>query len=160
MCLSLVSLSCYVCLVFLYWCVFFFSSRRRHTRCALVTGVQTCALPISLHTAVIGPGGRTLEVQIRTHDMHAHAELGVAAHWRYKEGGGADAGFERKIAWMRQLLEGRDGDDDSALVAGISSDLIEDRVFVPTPRGGVIDLPRGDTVCDFFYHLQHQFGER
>src|SRR3546814_11702626 len=81
------------------------------------------------------------------------AELGVAAHWRYKEGGGADAGFERKIAWMRQLLEGRDGDDDSALVAGLSSDLIEDRVYVLTPRGEVIDLPRGGTVLDFAYHV-------
>ena len=55
---------------------------------------------------MIGPGGQTLEVQIRTHQMHEHAELGVAAHWRYKEGGGADASFERKMAWMRQLLEG------------------------------------------------------
>ncbi len=114
----------------------------------------------SLHTAVIGPGGRTLEVQIRTHEMHAHAELGVAAHWRYKEGGGADAGFERKIAWMRQLLEGRDGDDDSALMAGLSSDLIEDRVYVLTPRGEVIDLPRGGTVLDFAYHVHTEVGHR
>jgi GTP pyrophosphokinase len=114
----------------------------------------------SLHTAVIGPGGRTLEVQIRTHEMHAHAELGVAAHWRYKEGGGADAGFERKIAWMRQLLEGRGEDDDSALVAGLSSDLIEDRVYVLTPRGEVIDLPRGGTVLDFAYHVHTEVGHR
>ena len=114
----------------------------------------------SLHTAVIGPGGRTLEVQIRTHEMHAHAELGVAAHWRYKEGGGADAGFERKIAWMRQLLEGREDDDDGALMAGLSSDLIEDRVYVLTPHGEVIDLPRGATVLDFAYHVHTEVGHR
>ena len=62
----------------------------------------------SLHTAVVGPEGKILEVQIRSHDMHAHAERGVAAHWRYKEGGGGDQSFERKIAWMRQLLEAKD----------------------------------------------------
>jgi hypothetical protein len=67
----------------------------------------------SLHTAVVGPEGRTLEVQIRTRQMHEQAELGVAAHWRYKEGKGAEAAFDRKINWMRQLLEqARDGDAD------------------------------------------------
>lgn len=117
----------------------------------------------SLHTAVIGPGGRTLEVQIRTHEMHAHAELGVAAHWRYKEGGGSDAGFERKIAWMRQLLEGRDGeggDDEATILAGLRTDLIEDRVYALTPRGEVIDLPRGASVLDFAYHVHTEVGHR
>ena len=114
----------------------------------------------SLHTAVIGPEGKTLEVQIRTHDMHRHAELGVAAHWRYKEGGGADAEFERKIAWMRQLLEPRDGDDDASLLAGLSTELIEDRVYVLTPQGQVIDLPRGGTVLDFAYHVHTEVGHR
>ena len=102
----------------------------------------------SLHTAVTGPGGRTLEVQIRTFEMHEHAELGVAAHWRYKEGGGADASFERKVAWMRQLLEARD-DGDDALLADLGSALVEDRVYVLTPRGEVVDLPVGATVLDF-----------
>ncbi|HLU12458.1 MAG TPA: bifunctional (p)ppGpp synthetase/guanosine-3',5'-bis(diphosphate) 3'-pyrophosphohydrolase [Arenimonas sp.] len=113
----------------------------------------------SLHTAVIGPGGRTLEVQIRTHQMHEHAELGVAAHWRYKEGGGADAAFERKIAWMRQLLETR-GDNEEALAAGFSTELVEDRVYVITPRGEVIDLPRGATVLDFAYAVHTEVGHR
>ncbi len=114
----------------------------------------------SLHTAVIGPEGKTVEIQIRTHDMHAHAELGVAAHWRYKEGGGADAEFERKIAWMRQLLEGREGEEEGAVAAGLSTALIEDRVYVLTPQGQVIDLPRGGTVLDFAYHVHTEVGHR
>ncbi len=115
----------------------------------------------SLHTAVVGPGGRALEVQIRSHDMHAHAELGVAAHWRYKEGGGGDASFERKIAWMRQLLEARDErDDDGALLAGFRSDVVEDRVYLLTPKGQVLDLPRGATVLDFAYLVHTDVGHR
>lgn len=114
----------------------------------------------SLHTAVVGPEGKTLEIQIRTHDMHQHAELGVAAHWRYKEGGGGDAEFERKIAWMRQLLEGKEGEEDSALLAGLSTELIEDRVYLLTPQGQVIDLPRGGTVLDFAYHVHTEVGHR
>ncbi|WP_440223722.1 RelA/SpoT family protein [Dokdonella sp. MW10] len=115
----------------------------------------------SLHTAVVGPGGRALEVQIRSHDMHAHAELGVAAHWRYKEGGGGDASFERKIAWMRQLLEARDDrDDDGALFAGFRSDVVEDRVYLLTPKGQVLDLPRGATVLDFAYLVHTDVGHR
>ena len=114
----------------------------------------------SLHTAVIGPQGKTLEIQIRTHDMHAHAELGVAAHWRYKEGGSGDAEFERKIAWMRQLLDGKGGEDDTALLAGLSTELIEDRVYVLTPQGQVIDLPKGGTVLDFAYHVHTEVGHR
>ena len=113
----------------------------------------------SLHTAVIGPGGQTLEVQIRTHQMHEHAELGVAAHWRYKEGGGADASFERKVAWMRQLLEARD-EGEEALMAGFSTELVEDRIYVLTPRGEVIDLPRGGTVLDFAYAVHTEVGHR
>jgi GTP pyrophosphokinase len=119
----------------------------------------------SLHTAVIGPGGKTVEVQIRTREMHAHAELGVAAHWRYKEGGGADADLERKITWMRQLLDskdgdGRDGDEDGSLAAELSTALVEDRVYVLTPQGQVIDLPRGGTVLDFAYHVHTEVGHR
>jgi GTP pyrophosphokinase len=114
----------------------------------------------SLHTAVVGPEGKTLEIQIRTHEMHQHAELGVAAHWRYKEGGGGDAEFERKIAWMRQLLEAKEGEEDTALLAGLSTELIEDRVYLLTPQGQVIDLPRGGTVLDFAYHVHTEVGHR
>jgi GTP pyrophosphokinase len=115
----------------------------------------------SLHTAVIGPGGKTLEVQIRTHEMHRHAELGFAAHWRYKEGGGADASFERKIAWMRQLLESKDArEDDAALLAGFRTEVIEDRVYLLTPKGQVVDLPRGATVLDFAYSIHTDVGHR
>ncbi|MFZ1724676.1 MAG: bifunctional (p)ppGpp synthetase/guanosine-3',5'-bis(diphosphate) 3'-pyrophosphohydrolase [Dokdonella sp.] len=115
----------------------------------------------SLHTAVIGPEGRALEVQIRSHDMHAYAELGFAAHWRYKEGSGGDASFERKIAWMRQLLESRDEhDDDAALLAGFRTDVIEDRVYLLTPRGQVLDLPKGATVLDFAYLVHTDVGHR
>ncbi len=115
----------------------------------------------SLHTAVVGPDGKTLEVQIRSHEMHQHAELGVAAHWRYKEGGGADASFERKIAWMRQLLESKEArDDDAALLAGFRTEVVEDRVYVLTPKGQVVDLPRGATVLDFAYAIHTDVGHR
>jgi GTP pyrophosphokinase len=113
----------------------------------------------SLHTAVMGPEGRALEVQIRTREMHEQAELGVAAHWRYKEGGGADASFERKIAWMRQLLESSEGDDQK-LQEGLDADLVEDRVYVLTPQGKVVDLPRGATVLDFAYAVHTEVGHR
>ncbi|MEO7477684.1 MAG: bifunctional (p)ppGpp synthetase/guanosine-3',5'-bis(diphosphate) 3'-pyrophosphohydrolase [Lysobacteraceae bacterium] len=116
----------------------------------------------SLHTAVIGPEGRTLEVQIRTHEMHAHSELGVAAHWRYKEGRSADAGFDRKIAWMRQLLDRTEADagNEDALLDGLRTDLVEDRVYLLTPKGEVVDLPRGGTVLDFAYHVHTEVGHR
>lgn len=113
----------------------------------------------SLHTAVVGPGGKTVEVQIRTREMHEHAELGVAAHWRYKEGGSGDAEFERKIAWMRQLLDAKESDDET-LAAGLSTELVEDRIYVLTPQGQVIDLPSGGTVLDFAYHVHTEVGHR
>ncbi|MCW0200790.1 MAG: bifunctional (p)ppGpp synthetase/guanosine-3',5'-bis(diphosphate) 3'-pyrophosphohydrolase [Rhodanobacter thiooxydans] len=113
----------------------------------------------SLHTAVIGPEGKTLEVQIRTHAMHRANELGVAAHWRYKEGGSADAEFEAKIAWMRKLLEPR-GEDDSALAAELQTELLEDRVYLLTPKGEVVDLARGATVLDFAYLVHTEVGHR
>lgn len=114
----------------------------------------------SLHTAVLGPENRTLEIQIRTPQMHEHAELGVAAHWRYKEGGSSDASFERKVAWMRQLLEQRDNDASHDLLAGFSTELIEDRVYLLTPKGEVFDLPHGSTVLDFAYHVHTEVGHR
>src|SRR5947209_1370577 len=102
----------------------------------------------SLHTAVIGPEGRTLEVQIRTEEMHQHSEHGVAAHWRYKEGGRADRKFDARIAWLRQVLAwrneviGSEGEAHRALRA------FDDTVFVLTPQGRVVDLPAGSTPID------------
>lgn len=113
----------------------------------------------SLHTAVVGPHGKTLEVQIRTHEMHRINELGVAAHWRYKEGGAGDSEFEAKIAWMRQLLEPR-ADSDGDLAADLHTELLEDRVYVLTPKGEVVDLPHGATVLDFAYHVHTEVGHR
>jgi GTP pyrophosphokinase len=113
----------------------------------------------SLHTAVLGPSGKTLEVQIRTHAMHRANELGVAAHWRYKEGGSSDAEFEAKIAWMRKLLDTR-GEDDRALAAELQTELLEDRVYLLTPKGEVFDLARGATVLDFAYLVHTEVGHR
>jgi len=117
----------------------------------------------SLHTAVIGPEGKTLEVQIRTHEMHAQAELGVAAHWKYKEGRshskGGDAAMEKRIAWMRQLLEGTPG-DEAGLLRELDTELAEDRVYVLTPRGEVMDLPQGATPLDFAYLVHTEVGHR
>ncbi|WP_147653640.1 RelA/SpoT family protein [Vulcaniibacterium gelatinicum] len=114
----------------------------------------------SLHTAVIGPEGKTLEVQIRTHEMHRQAELGVAAHWKYKEGkGGADPALEKRIAWMRQLLEAPPG-EEGGLLRELDSELAEDRVYVLTPKGEVLDLPQGATPLDFAYHVHTEVGHR
>lgn len=128
----------------------------------------------SLHTAVVGPEGKTLEVQIRTHDMHAQAELGVAAHWRYKEGRSApaDAGLDRKIEWMRRLLDGGredasreepgrdDAGSDESLRKAFDSELVEDRIYTLTPQGDVVDLPVGATPLDFAYHVHTMVGHR
>ena len=112
----------------------------------------------SLHTAVIGPEGRTVEIQIRTHDMHRHAELGVAAHWRYKEGGATPAAFEQKIRFLRQLLE--PAGDDADLLDQIRDDFFEDRVYAVSPKGDVVELPAGATPLDFAYHVHTQVGHR
>ncbi|MHC9086796.1 RelA/SpoT family protein [Luteimonas sp. RIT-PG2_3] len=120
----------------------------------------------SLHTAVVGPEGKTLEVQIRTREMHAQAELGVAAHWRYKESGGSqrssasNAAMDRRIEWMRRLLESHADGDDAGLASGLGTELIEDRVYVLTPKGEVIDLPHGATPLDFAYHVHTMVGHR
>ncbi len=114
----------------------------------------------SIHTAVIGPEGKTVEVQIRTHGMHQHSELGVAAHWRYKEGSAQDAGFDRKITLLRQLLEWKDDiahtEDDGQL----RSDLLDERVYVFSPKGDIVDLPAGSTPLDFAYHIHTELGHR
>ena len=115
----------------------------------------------SLHTAVVGPDGHNLEIQIRTEEMHQHAELGVAAHWRYKEGGGADAGYEEKIAWLRQVLEWKDEEDTAVdFVDRFKSEAFHDRVYVLTPQGRIIDLPQGATPLDFAYAVHTEVGHR
>lgn len=115
----------------------------------------------SLHTAVIGPEGRALEVQIRTFEMHQHAEFGVAAHWRYKEGAKASQGFDEKIAWLRQLLAWKDEvADASEWVEQFKTELFQDRVYVLTPQGRVIDLPQGATPLDFAYAVHSDLGHR
>ncbi len=108
----------------------------------------------SLHTAVIGPGDQTLEVQIRTRDMHQHAELGVAAHWRYKEGGKRDPGLERRIERIRQLLSGEEGAVATVAAQG------EDTIYVLTPKGNVVELPRSATPLDFAYRVHTEVGHR
>jgi GTP pyrophosphokinase len=114
----------------------------------------------SLHTAVVGPGRLPLEVQIRTREMHEHAELGVAAHWQYKEGRKAEASFQQKINWLRQLLEpARDG-GESDLLDGLQAEIFEDRVYALSPRGEVVDLPRDSTPLDFAYHVHTNLGHR
>jgi GTP pyrophosphokinase len=115
----------------------------------------------SLHTAVIGPQGKSVEVQIRTYEMNEHAELGVASHWRYKEGGPNDPAFDNKIAVMRQLLEsGEEKLDDESLLESFQTAASEDRVYVLTPRGQVLDMTLGATVLDFAYHVHTEVGHR
>ncbi len=115
----------------------------------------------SLHTAVVGPEGKTVEVQIRTFEMHSHAEQGVAAHWRYKDGSRPDPGFDRKIKWMRHLLDSKEtAHDDVALLAEFREDVSEDRVYALTPQGKVIDLESGSTVLDFAYRVHTEVGHR
>jgi len=117
----------------------------------------------SIHTAVIGPGGKSVEVQIRTREMHEHAELGVAAHWTYKEGGARNAQYERKIEWVRKLLEPQDtpsDENDRNFLERMRTELFEDRVYALTPKGEVIDLPQGATPLDFAYQIHTSLGHR
>jgi GTP pyrophosphokinase len=112
----------------------------------------------SIHTAVSGPDGRPLEVQIRTRDMQSEAELGVASHWRYKEGG-ANRRYDEKIQQVRELLQGShaSGSDD---LAQLSRGLFDDRIYAMTPKGEVVDLPEGGTPLDFAFHVHSDLGER
>ena len=118
----------------------------------------------SLHTAVAAEDGRSLEVQIRTQEMHEHAELGVAAHWRYKESGKSvksGGGYEDKISWLRQLLSWRDEIADSGeWVQQFRRAALDDTIYVLTPQDKVIDLPRGATALDFAYRLHTDLGHR
>ncbi len=122
----------------------------------------------SLHTAVIGPRGLAIEVQIRTHDMHQHSELGVAAHWRYKEGKQSqeksEPGFDEKIAWLRQILEWKSdlADQNGEQIKNelLPQGIFSDQVYVLTPQGKVIALPKGATPVDFAYTLHTDLGHR
>ncbi len=119
----------------------------------------------SLHTAVIGPEGKALEVQIRTFEMHQHSEYGVAAHWRYKESGQKgirrDPAFEDRIAWLRQVLDWKDAvADASEWLTAFKSSLFTDTIYVLTPQGKVVDLPRGATPVDFAYAVHTSLGHR
>jgi len=115
----------------------------------------------SLHTAVNGPKQLALEVQIRTHDMHHDSELGVAAHWRYKENAKAEAGFDKKIAWLRQILAWKaELADSGSLQEHFKNELLQDRVYVLTPQGKVMDMPKGATPVDFAYTLHTDLGHR
>ncbi len=114
----------------------------------------------SLHTVVFGPKGRTIEIQIRTQDMHTFAELGVAAHWRYKEGGSQNAAMEKAISSLRELLILDDNDTDKELLDDFQAEIFPDRVFALTPKGDVIDLPKGSTALDFAYAVHTQIGHR
>ncbi len=116
----------------------------------------------SLHTAVVGPENRVFEVQIRTFQMHAQAEMGVAAHWKYKEGRTRrKESHERKIEWLREVLAWhREMSSYKGVPDAIDAEFIDDRVYVFTPDGDILDLPRGATVLDFAYHVHSQIGHR
>jgi len=115
----------------------------------------------SLHTAVIALDGKPLEIQIRTHKMHQVSEVGIAAHWRYKEGTKSDREYDAKLAWLRQLLDWqRDVSDATEFVEGIKLDIFQDQVFVFTPKGDIKDLPAGATPLDFAYRIHTDVGHR
>jgi GTP pyrophosphokinase len=115
----------------------------------------------SLHTAVVALDGKPLEVQIRTHEMHQVSEIGIAAHWRYKEGGAGrkDRNYDAKLAWVRQLMDWqREVSDATEFVEGVKLDIFQDQVFVFTPKGAVKDLPAGATPIDFAYRIHTDVG--
>jgi guanosine-3',5'-bis(diphosphate) 3'-pyrophosphohydrolase len=115
----------------------------------------------SLHTAVIALDGKPLEIQIRTHQMHQVSEVGIAAHWRYKEGSKSDREYDAKLAWLRQLMDWqRDVSDATEFVEGIKLDIFQDQVFVFTPKGDIKDLPAGATPLDFAYRIHTDVGHR
>src|SRR5438309_1617298 len=115
----------------------------------------------SLHTAVIALDGKPLEIQIRTRAMHQVSEVGIAAHWRYKEGSKAERDYDAKLAWLRQLMDWqRDVSDATEFVEGIKLDIFQDQVFVFTPKGEIKDLPAGATPLDFAYRIHTDVGHR
>lgn len=116
----------------------------------------------SIHTVIYGPENKLLEIQIRTQQMHDDAELGVAAHWKYKEGSmGRDSSFEQRINWLRKILQWQDDLSDSQqLVDELRSQVLDDRVFVFTPKGDVVDLPVQSTPLDFAYYIHSDVGHK
>ena len=116
----------------------------------------------SIHTVVLGPHGRPIEIQIRTRQMHDDAELGVAAHWRYKEGGptGREGALDEKIGWLRKILAWQEEVVDSSLAEELKNQVTEDRVYVFTPKGDIVDLPLGSTPLDFAYYVHSNVGHR
>ena len=115
----------------------------------------------SLHTKVVGPHGQPLEVQIRTWEMHRIAEVGIAAHWHYKEGGSRDVEFERKLTWLRGLIDLQsEAKSEVDWLESLKVDLFKDQVFVFTPAGDIIDLPAGSTPIDFAYRIHTDLGAR
>lgn len=116
----------------------------------------------SIHTVVLGPEGKTVEIQIRTKQMHDDAELGVAAHWKYKEGSSAGrSGYDEKITWLRKLLAWQEEMSDSGeMLDELRSQVFDDRVYAFTPKGDVVDLPIGATPLDFAYHIHSEVGHR
>jgi GTP pyrophosphokinase len=115
----------------------------------------------SIHTAVIGPGQEPVEIQIRTHEMHADSERGVAAHWRYKEGGRGNQAYERKINELRSLLAPAEGSGSSRdFLDRIRVDLFQDRIYVVSPKGEIVDVPVGGTPLDFAYQVHTDLGHR
>lgn len=115
----------------------------------------------SIHTVVIGPEGKAIEIQIRTQQMHDDAELGVAAHWRYKEGNasGKTSGFDEKVSWLRKILQWQEDVSESGeLLDELRSQVFEDRIYVFTPSGDVVDLPSGSTPLDFAYYIHSNVG--
>lgn len=116
----------------------------------------------SIHTVVLGPHGRPIEIQIRTRQMHDDAELGVAAHWRYKEGGpaGREGALDEKIGWLRKILAWQEEVVDSSLAEELRNQVTEDRVYVFTPKGDIVDLPLGSTPLDFAYYVHSNVGHR
>ncbi len=115
----------------------------------------------SIHTAVIGPGGTPVEIQIRTHEMHRVAEYGIAAHWRYKESGKVDHHVERKVAWLRNLMDWRDEIADAQeFVESLKTDVFREMIYVFTPAGDIIELPDGATPVDFAYRIHTEVGHQ
>ncbi len=114
----------------------------------------------SLHTTVMCQGTTPLEIQIRTYEMHRTADFGVAAHWRYKEGGKEEKGFEDKIAWLRQLIEWQSELSSEEFMESLRTELLLDQVFVFTPKGEIIPLPKGATPLDFAYRIHTELGHR
>ncbi len=138
-----------------------------HTQCKPIPGrfKDYIAMPKqnmyqSIHTVVIGPSGKPVEVQIRTEEMHKISEFGVAAHWRYKEGKAKDEPFEKKLAWLRELIEWQGDVDNQDFYETLKIDLFTDEIFVFTPKGDVYELPANATPIDFAYRVHTQIGHR